>query len=164
MNLPVGEIISQGVNFNEVDSKRLVQSLFEKNFSGYLIVAAEGYDGLEEGMLLFKQGSLVGAYCEYDLHGITIFGDDSIIHVFNSFAASFVIGDLVSLSNQQVDLVTAFNDKAKLDSPISKENISKLVPKVYSKELVESILSAVVHEKDNRKDVFKKLGLSGLGD
>ncbi|MAG18136.1 MAG: hypothetical protein CL944_01540 [Candidatus Diapherotrites archaeon] len=164
MNLPVGEVISQGVNFKEVDSKRLVQSLYEKNFSGYVIVAVEGYDGLEEGMLLFKQGKMVGAYHEYDLHGITVFGDDSITHVFNSFAAEYVVGDLVSLSNQQVDLVTAFNDKTKLEAPISKADIQKLIPKVYSSELAKNILSEVVQEKDNRKDVFKKLGLSGLGD
>jgi len=164
MNLPVGEVISKGVDFREVDAKRLVQSFYDKSFSGYLVVTLEGYDGLEEGMVLFKDGVMAGAYYEYDLHGITVFGDQSVPHVFNSFAAEFVVGDIVSLSNQQVDLVTAFNDKAKIEVPVNKDDVMKLTPKVYSSQFAEGILINVIEKKASKKDVFKKLGLTELGD
>lgn len=164
MNLPIGEVLSQGVNFKEVDGKKLVESFFDKKFSGYMVVTIEGVDGIEEGIILFKEGRMVGAFYDYDLEGITIFGDTSIPHVFNSFAAEHIVADIVSLSNQQVDLVTAFNDKAKLEKPISRGQIGKLIPKVFSNQLAQSVLTEISTEKDSKKDIFKKFGLTGLGD
>ena len=164
MNLPIGEMLSQGVNFKEVDGKKLVESFFDKKFSGYLVVTIEGVNGIEEGIILFKEGRIAGAFYDYDLAGITVFGDTSIPHVFNSFAAENVVADIVSLSNQQVDLVTAFNDKAKLEKPINKGQIRKLIPKVFSAQLAQSVLSGVSPEKDSKKDIFKKLGLTSLGE
>ena len=164
MNLPIGEMLSRGVNFKEVDGKKLVEGFFDKKFSGYLVVTLEGIDGIEEGIILFKEGRIVGAFYDYDLEGITVFGDTSIPHVFNSFAAEHVVADIVSLSNQQVDLVTAFNDKSKLEKPINRGQIRKLIPKVFSNQPAQSVLSEISSEKDSRKDIFKKLGLTGLGD
>jgi len=164
MNLPIGEMVSQGVNFKEVDGKKLVESFFDKKFSGYLVVTIEGTNGIEEGIILFKDGRLVGAFYDYDLAGITVFGDTSIPHVFNSFAAEHVVADIVSLSNQQVDLVTAFNDKSKIEKPINRGQIGKLIPKVFSAQLAQSVLSEIKTEKESKKDIFKKLGLTGLGE
>ncbi|HZX19891.1 MAG TPA: hypothetical protein VFF13_02665 [archaeon] len=164
MNLPVGEVISQGVNFREIDSQRLVESFFDKKFSGYIVMTLQGFNGLEEGILLFKEGFLVGSIYEYDLQGLTVFGDSSIEHVFNAFAAEYVSADIVSLSNQQVDLVTAFNDKAKLHKVISKKDIGRSIPKVFSPQQAELVLKDFLGKKDSKKDIFKKLGLSSLGD
>ncbi len=164
VNLPVGEVLSQGVDFNGVDARKLVESFYEKKFSGYLVMTLQGVKGVEEGILLFKEGSLVAAFYEYCLPGITVFGDASVPHVFNSFAGEFVAADIVSLSNQQVDLVTAFNDKSKLNKPVSKGDIPKMIPKVYSTKFAEGVLSQVDPGNSSKKDLFKKLGLSGLGD
>ena len=163
MNLPVGEVITRGVNLNEIDIRRLLEGFYDKNFSGYLVVSLEGFDGIEEGLLLFKGGSIVAAFYEYDLYGITVFGDSAIKHVFNSFAAEYVVGDVISLSNQQVDLVTAFNDKSKVSESIPKNQVAKLIPKIFSHELAKGVLSEIVKESESKKDIFKKLGLSKLG-
>ncbi|HLC79322.1 MAG TPA: DUF2226 domain-containing protein [archaeon] len=164
MNLPVGEVISRGLNLREMDVKRLVEGFYDKGFSGYVVITLEGYDGLEEGVLIFKEGGMLAAMYEYDLHGFTVFGDQALPQVFNSFAAEYVVGDIVSLSNQQVDLVTAFNDKSKLLRVVNKSDIGRLIPKIYSAEFAKSVLREVVKKDESKSDLFKKLGLSGLGE
>ncbi len=107
---------------------------------------------------------MIAAIYEYEFYGITVFGDSAIPHVFNSYAADFIIADIVTLSNQQVDLVTAFNDKAKLQKPIQKSDIAKLMPKSFSKEFARSVLAHIVNSTDDKSNIFKKLGLAGLGE
>ncbi len=164
MNMPVGEVISRNLNLREMDLRRLLEGFFDNKFSGYMVNTADGYDGLEEGILIFREGTLLAALYEYDLHGITVFGDSALAHVFNSFAAVYVVADIVSLTNQQVDLVTAFNDKSKLQKNVSKGDIGRLIPKVYSAEYARGVLTDVVKKEESKVDIFKKLGLSGLGE
>ncbi len=164
MNLPVGEIISKGVSMREIDVRKLLEGFYEKEFSGYLIVTLEGFDGIEEGVLLFKGGSLDAAFYEYDLHGVTVFADAAVPHVFNSLAAPYVVGDIVSLSDQQVDLITAFNEKSKLARAVQKGDIQRLIPKAYSAEFAKSVLSQYVKKEESKKEIFKKFGLSSLGE
>ena len=164
VNLPVGEIISRGVNIREIDVKKLIEGFYEKEFSGYMITALEGFDGLEEGVLLFKAGSLNAAFYEYDLHGVTVFGDIAISHIFNSLAAPSSVADIVSLSDQQVDLITAFNEKSRLARKVAKNDIPRLMPKAYSADLAKSVLSQYVKKEESKKDIFKKFGLTSLGE
>jgi len=164
VNLPVGEVISRDLNLREMDVKRLVEGFFDKRFSGYLVATIDGYDGVEEGVLIFKEGSLIAALYEYDLHGITVFGTAALPHVFNSFAAVYVVADIVSLTNQQVELVTAFNDKSKLSKAVGRGEVGRLIPKVYSHEYAKAVLTDVVKKEESKVDIFKKLGLSGLGE
>ena len=164
MNLPVGEVISRDLNLREMDIRRLLEGFFDKRFSGYIVATIDGFDGLEEGVLIFKEGALLASLYEYDLHGITVFGDTALPHVFNSFAAVYVVADIVSLSNQQVELVTAFNDKSKLLKIVSRGDVGRMIPKVYSSEYAKSVLTDVVKKEESKVDIFKKLGLSGLGE
>lgn len=164
MNLPVGDIISQGLNLREIDVKKLIEGLYEKAFSGYLVATLYGFDGVEESVMIFKEGGFIAAIYEYELYGITVFGDSAVPHIFNSFAVEHIVADIVSLSNQQVDLITAFNDKAKLAKIVQKQDIAKMVPKGFSAELARSMLNELVKQEDDKSNVFKKLGLSGLGD
>lgn len=162
MNLPVGEIISQGLNLKEIDTKKLLEGFCEKSFSGYFIATLNGVSGIEEGALIFKDGRIVASFYEYGMYKVTIFGNESLEHVFNSFAAEYCIADVVSLSNQQVDLVTAFNDKAKLETPLQKGDIGKMVQKSFSKELGQKVANESI-EKNDKAEIYKKLGLSELG-
>ncbi|MBI4210704.1 MAG: hypothetical protein HY544_04335 [Candidatus Diapherotrites archaeon] len=164
MNLPVGEVISSGVSLREIDVRRLVEGFYEKGFSGYIVDTIEGFDGIEEGALLFRDGSMTAAIYDYDLYDLTVFGDAAVVHVFNSFAAEYVVADIVSLTNQQVDLVTAFNDKSKLLKAVQKQDVARLIPKIYTTEHARSVLKEAVKKTESKSDVFKKLGLSGLGE
>jgi len=164
MNLPVGEAIEQGIKLSEFDEKATLEMLTGKMFSGYVIVTIEGFKGLEEGVLLLKKGNIVGAMYEYMKHEITVLGDPSVSRVFNAFAAKDGIAEIYSLSTQQVDLVTAFNDKIKTSKEIGKRDISRYLIKSYDTTFAEKTLAEVVSEQESKKDVFKRLGLAGLGD
>ena len=83
--------------------------------------------------------------------------------VFNSFGADFVVADIISLTNQQVDLVTAFNDRWKITKPVDKNSVGKLIPKQFSADYAKQTLSEVLTKSESKKDLFKKFGLSGLG-
>ncbi|AJF60815.1 MAG: hypothetical protein J4224_01280 [Candidatus Diapherotrites archaeon] len=162
MNLPVGDIIKQGIKLKEFDS-RIIESFYDKEFSGYLVASIEGYAGIEEGALLFKKGLLIGAFYEYLNYGITVHGNQAVQQVFNSLAAEYGVIDVISLTNQQADLITAFNDKIKLTVNVGKKDVRKLSRSFYSNEFAEKVLSKVLEKHESRKNVFKKLGLTDLG-
>ncbi|VVC00594.1 Uncharacterised protein [uncultured archaeon] len=164
MNLPVGDLISRGVNLREIDIKKLIDGFYEKSFSGYLIVTLEGFDGIEEGVLIFKEGTLNAAFYEYDLYGITVFGDSAIPHIFNSLVAPYLIGDIIALSDQQVDLIAAFNEKSRLAKPVQRNDVARLIPKSYSTDLAKSMLGQYLKKEDSKKEIFKKFGLTSLGE
>ena len=162
MNLPVGDIVSKDINMREIDNRKLIEGFYDKSFSGYLVFSLDGYDGIEEGVLLFKDGFLTAAFYEFDLHDITLFGDSAIPHVFNAIMAPGIVGDIVALTNQQVDLITAFNDKAKLKKPIGRKDFKWLIPKAYSSELSAGVLNQFTKKEEPKKDILRKFGLSGL--
>ncbi len=164
MNLPVGEAIEQGIRLPDFDEKATLEMLADKMFSGYVVVTVEGFKGVEEGLLLIKKGAIVGALYEYTKHEITVLGDSALPQAFNAFAAKNGIAEIYSLSNQQVDLVTAFNDKIKTAQEIGKRSLGKYLAKKYDISFAEKTLEGVVSEHESKKDVFKRLGLSGLGE
>lgn len=164
MNLPVGEVISRGISVDSKDVKRLIEGFFDKGFSGYIINTLEGVSGIEEGVILFRSGKPVGALYDYDLHGLTVFGDKALVQVFNSFAAEYIVADVVSLTDQQVDLVLAFNDKSKLGKKIDKKEAGKLIPRVYSLEYAKNILKNTDESSKSKGDIFNKFGLGQLSD
>lgn len=162
MNLPVGEMVKQAVNLKDFDYRKEMANLFDKGFSGYLVTTIEGFDGIEEGVLLLKKGDLVGTLYEYTNYAITIFGDIALPQVFNGLAADYGVIDVCALTNQQVDLVTAFNDKVKLSKPVNKKGIAKYFRNKFSTEYAEKALSEVLEKYESRKSIFKKFGLSEL--
>jgi len=163
MNLPVGEVLQQGIAIKEIDTKALTLSLLDKKFSGYLIVTIDGFDGIEEGVVIFKEGFMMGSFYSYDNYNINVFGNSALQHSMNALVAEKGVIDIVALSNQQIDLVIAFHDKVKITVAIDKRQLDKIFPKSFSQEFAKKVLGEVVKEAESRKSVFKRLGLSELG-
>jgi hypothetical protein len=158
----VGDKVKQGINLQDFDQKKEVLSLMGNSFSGYVIVTSEGLDGIEEGALILKSGMPVGALYEYSKFDITVFGEGALPKIFNAFLAKYGVVDIYSLSNQQVDLVTAFNDRIKIENVLDQNAIKKLFPSKYSLKLAEEVLSQVLEKHESRTSILKKLGLSAL--
>lgn len=164
MNLPVGKIIEQGLELNGLAVKELLESFMERGFSGYIVSTVWGFSGIEEGLFLFRSGVFVGAFFEYFSLGKTFLGDYSLSHVFNSFAAEKGVVDIVGLSVPQVDLITAFNSDLKVTAVIDKKSLSRYFVKKYSPDLAMQVVSEEQEVPSENKSVFKKLGLTGLGE
>jgi len=163
MNLPIGEAVERNLNLREFDARGTVTGLFDRLFSGYLVVTIDGFGGMEEGVLLFKKGVLLGSIYEYTNYDIVVFGEPAMVQSINAMSAQYGVVDVYSLSNQQVDLVTAFNDRVKISRAIQKRELSGLFGREFSDQYARQVLSGVLKEHESRETVFKKLGLSRLG-
>ena len=162
MNLPVGDIIEENLILSEVDVKGLIEALIDRQFTGYIVNTIEGIAGIEEGVLLFKKGDLLGSFYEYTNHEKSIFGKNAIDPTFNSLAAEKGIMDIISLSSQQADLVTAFNDKIKIVQMFKRSELLGLVRRRFSTSFAQNTLKNVVGKGESRKSVLKRLGLSEI--
>ncbi len=163
MNLPVGEVKEEGLHLSEFNARAKVEALAESSFSGYVAATIEGYAGLEEGVLLFKKGQMVASAYEYLKYGITVFGDAALPQFFNALAAKFGAVDVVALTAQQADLITAFNDKMRLTGSFGSKDVPRLVAKAYTPEYARQVLSEVLRAGETKQEILKRLGLGSLG-
>ncbi|MCX8158187.1 MAG: DUF2226 domain-containing protein [Candidatus Diapherotrites archaeon] len=163
MNLPVDNAIEKGVRLKDFNYKNKFLDFLDKGFTGYVVVTIDGFEGIEEGVLIFKKGTIVAAIYDFLNYDSSLYGKDALNYVFNAFVCDEGVVDVYTLTPQQVDLITAFNDKIELEKKISKGDISKLFSSKYSEDLSKSFVSKFLKEHSSREEVLKKLGLEGLG-
>ena len=161
MDLPLGTPLREGLKTGESDLLQIINNMNEKAFSGYIICTLENQKGMEQGVLLFKKGSIAGAYYEFTTHGVQVSGDSAVRLVFNSFLASKGIIDINSLTTQQIDLITAFQEKILVTDAIDTKKLNKLYPKEYNYELAREYVKTQADES-TRLDLFRQRGLLGV--
>ncbi|MFH0970020.1 MAG: hypothetical protein V1776_01010 [Candidatus Diapherotrites archaeon] len=163
MNLPTGVLRTAGKSIVSFPARQELENLSLNNFSGYTIETLLGLNGIEESALLFRNGQGIGASYEYYGSHATLNGDDSLVHVFNAFASKSGVIDVMDLSVQQVDLVTAFNASIKFSKPLAKSQLKSLVKEEYDSTLGEKISSSAKTALPQTKEsLFQKFGLSGI--
>lgn len=162
MNLPVGELLEHGVSLEQADFKKKAFSLMDSRFSGYIALTIEGSHGLEEAILLFRQGVPAGAFYTYFQHSLTIFGLEALKHCMNASKAQFGVLDVNKLSGQQVELVLAFNDKVAFEKKTAKRDIERLVPKKFDSSLEKQAAEHAVETGERKESVFEKFGLAEI--
>jgi len=112
LNLPYGTPIKSGIDVASVDFLALLKELLAKSFNGYLCMTIKGLGGIEEGIILFDNGKVVASFYEYFKYAKTMFGDQAFVRVMNASVAKEGVIDLYQLSNEQVQLILAFNEQA----------------------------------------------------
>ncbi|MBM3282575.1 MAG: DUF2226 domain-containing protein [Candidatus Diapherotrites archaeon] len=162
MNLPAGVVRVLGKSVKSFDSKKELEDLSSSSFSGYVVETLFGDLGLEESALVFRQGQGLG--CVYEYYGAkqTLLGDDALVHIMNAYSAEHGVLDIVDLSVQQVDLVTAFSPALKLTKPISRGQFKSLVKDSFDANLSKSVGPARVADSLSKESLFKKFGLAGI--
>ncbi len=163
MNLPtgVGKMFSR--NVKAFDARRELEDLSANNFSGYVIESSLGAFGIEEAALFFRSGQAIGSVYEYYGFKLTLSGDEALPPVFNAFASDHGIVDVVELSNQQSDLVTAFNSKLKLSKPLTHGQFRAQVKDTFDATLVQKVAKVQRPEEAATKEsLFKRFGLAGI--
>lgn len=162
MNLPVGVLKRQTVALNSLDIAKEFESLSDAGFSGYAVATIQGADGMDEALVLFNDGLIVGTvytYCKYDFE---LKGPEAVDPCFNGLAAKQGVVDVNALSHQQVELVLAFNDKVKLSAPIQKRQFRSLFKASFDESASMRLLAKVKRSEESRGDLFKRFGLGGL--
>jgi len=156
----------QGLILKENNFKNLLAGLIEEKFSGYVALAIEGFDGIEESTLLFKKGFGVACVFEYLRFDITVISDLALSHCLNAAGADFGIIDVVQLSELQVDMSIAFDEKIKLSTALDRKvldkfNIGKFDASFAQKTLREAI-DLKTPSESSKKELFKKFGLGQM--
>ena len=162
MNIPVGTVEAEHLSFAETDPFRKAKQLMQSGFSGYLVANAEGFSGMEEGLLMFKESQVVGAVFDALRLNKQVYGVPALRLALGLLKVPKGIFDLNRLSRQQIDLIIAFNEKIRLPKPVDLAMLSKLEPKSYSPELVSQGLSMEADSSDAKAKLLKKLGLGSI--
>ena len=127
MNFPVGEVRGKGVN--PIDFVSKAEELSSKAFNGYLILSVKG-NLVEEGIIFFKGGVIIGCIVECLAVEKTIKGNGALEFFFNQTQGKGFF-HLVELTRSQVDLITAFDEKL-LVNKIDLKELPKSIPSVFS--------------------------------
>lgn len=162
MNLPAGVVCVLGKSVKSFDAKKELDDLSVGSFSGYVVETLFGEWGVEESAIVYRQGQGLG--CVYEYYGLkqTLQGDEALVHVMNGFLSDHGVLDIVDLSVQQVDLVTAFNSKIKLSKPIARGQFKPLIKDSFDSTLVRKVGPARPLESLSKESLFKKFGLAGI--
>ncbi|MFH1255727.1 MAG: DUF2226 domain-containing protein [Candidatus Diapherotrites archaeon] len=163
VSFPQGQLLSQALNIKAIKPRQKIEELLGKGFSGYLVLTIEGFDGLEEGVIILRNGSVVGAVYEYSKYGVVVEGPPALQQFFNALGAAVGVMDVVALSQQQTELVMAFHEKMALSRPHAKKDLISFYTQEYSPYFAQNILSTIVKRVESKHEVFKKLGLHELG-
>ena len=161
MDLPLGASLREGLKTGESDLHQIMTNMVRNEFSGYLICTIEGPTGIEQGALLFKKGNTVGAYYEFISQAVEVSGDSAVRLVLNSFAAKNGVIDINTLSIQQIDLITAFQEKILTSEGIDEKRLARLYPKQFDSGLASQYVKKESAEA-SRFELFKRSGLLGV--
>ncbi len=160
MDLPLGVPLQQSLKTANVDMLNTILELMKKQFTGYIVVTINGYDGIEEGAILFRKGVIIGAGYEFMKYGVTIEGNDAFKIVLNAFKAKHGVIDIYSLTTQHMDLLTAFHEKMLISLKIEPKNLKKIYPREFSDRYAKDVIKQ--QEEVTKYDIFKRAGIAGI--
>lgn len=161
MDFPAGEKLEEGIKLREIDLEKLLTELTEQKFSGYVIATIYGFVGLEEGLILFREGIAIGSMYEYNQLNKTVEGDDALLQSLNALKAKYGIMDINTLSKQQAELTVTFKDSLKVKERNLSE-LKKMLPKEYSAEYSKKVIRESGETEKSRYEIMKALGLVEL--
>ncbi len=158
----MGELRQSGVPLNRLNPVFLFSDLMDTRFSGFVVVTIEGFSGIEEGVVFFREGQLAGAAFSYDHPDVSVFGNAALDSAFNACLAKRGVLDVVSLSRQQVDLVLALEEKVAVSLSPVKADLAKKLAGPFSDRFAQTALRSTQQETVDRHELLKKLGLAEL--
>ncbi len=161
MDLPLGTSLRSGLKTGETDLLQILKNMVSKGFTGYIVCTVEGAKGIEQGVLLFKKGALNGAYYEFISHSVEVTGDPALRLVLNSFVAQRGIIDINSLTIQQIDLITAFQENILVSGSMDEKRLERIYPKKFDPETAKQYVKEEA-EETTRYELFRKKGLVGV--
>ncbi len=161
MNFPQGTMRIMGKTPKQWDPKLELDVLAQQSFSGYVIETLYNGQGIDECALIFRLGQGIGATYELHASNQTVSGDASLVLIGNAFAVDAGMLDVIELSTQQVDLITAFNAKLKFSKPLLKGQFRSLVKESFDAALLPRA-SGDSMASDSKESLFKKFGLAGI--
>lgn len=158
MNLPSGLTIKSGVDVATIDFSELIKQLKEKGFNGYIAITIQGIGAIEEGEVIFDNGKIVAAFYEYFKYAKKVTGDLAFQRIMNASASKHGVIDIFQLTNDQVQLILAFNEQA-ICLP-TENDIKKLRTEEFSPFFEEQVKESA--QIGTKSDLLKKYKLGDV--
>jgi hypothetical protein len=158
VNLPAGSVIKTDVDVASVDFIGLLKELKGKVFNGYLCIAVKGKTGFEEGVIVFDNGKVEAVAYDYLAFNKGVVGSKALARVINASSAKLGVIDIFQLTNEQVQLIIAFNEQA-IVVP-SEDELRRLKTEVFSNSFEDEITGG--KEAETESDLLKKYKLSSV--
>ncbi len=157
MNLSAGKVIETGVELKSIEPLKYITKLMDEKFNGYLCTTIYGKQGLEEGVIIFNDGTIVSSNYDYYKFNKSFVAEKALERSLNALNAKIGVLDLFSLTSYQVQLILTLNEENNLKEVVTKENlkIKNYFNEDYEKELMEKS-----GEVTSKEDLFKKFGLT----
>ena len=159
MNIPSGEEVVKNLEVKGIKTSSMIKDLNNKKFNGYVSITIREKFGFEDGVIIFKDGEISGSYYNFLLKNKELYGKDAFTFVMNAFGAEFGSLDVNKLSKEQVELMLTFNEKSKFELKL--KDLQKKIKTKYDENLVSQEIGIDV--KDEKYELFKKIGLGNLG-
>lgn len=154
--------MEKGIEAKDFSLEKRLSELSGEHFSGYIVLTIEGYSGIEEGVILLRNGEMTGSVFEFVKFGEKVFSEDALRLTANASKAQHGIVDVIELSRQQAELVIAFSDKMAFNRPLQPKDLSRVLPSSYDTELIKKFVGDRLRKEESRFDVLRKLGLKEL--
>ena len=162
MNLPSSKPFKTSLTLKQSTIQNSFSELITLKFTGYVALMNKSVKGLEEGILILKNGLITG--CAYDFlnYNKTIYGDKALELFSNSCLNKEQLIDIYFLDLDQVDLVLAFNQAIKVNQ--INLDLLKLVQGLQNKNyLLDFSLNEIsVKVESSKDDLLRKYGFSAI--
>lgn len=158
VSLPAGVVIKTAIDVAAVDFFSLLNELKAKSFNGYICITVQGSGGIEDGTLVFDTGKIVAAFYDYLRYDKKLVGDAAMARVFNASAAKTGVIDIYQLTNEQVQLILAFNENA-ICIP-GERDIARFKSQQFSAEYEKQI--EAMEPQGSKSDLLKKYKLGDI--
>ncbi len=163
MNITSGTPMEKGTSLGDIRPKEYMARLMEEKFNGYACITIRGKTGIEEGVIIFHNGSIVSCDYEYYKYNARFVAEEALARNLNAFIASKGVLDSFSLSSYQIQLVMTLNEDCNLKTDITSPSMLQF-PEAFSYSFEESLVGpAKEPEKGAERNVLlKRYGLSRM--
>lgn len=158
----MGELRQAGALLSKTNPVFLFSDLMDTSFSGFVVLTIEGFSGIEEAIVFFREGTVCGSVYSYDSKDIVMFSQTAMDSSFNAFLAKHGVLDVVNLSRQQIDLILALDGRVGIPPGFQKSALQSKLSGSFSESFAQAALNASPSETVAKHELLKKLGLSEL--
>jgi len=159
MKVPTGEPVERGRKVEKISPKHTVHSLLDSDFTGYNTITIHGETGLEEGIIVYKNGEVIGSEYIYFKYNKSYRAEEGLKRSMNALNSNNGIMDTYKLSSHQLQLTKTMNEESMLTEPKTKEELE--LPTSFSTEYEEELMKEETKEL-TQDQLLKKYGLTEL--
>jgi len=159
MKIPTGEPVERGTKVPKTSPRNIIEGLMKDKFTGYNAITIHGETGLEEGVIIYKNGKIIGSEYSYFKYNKKYMSKEALERSLNALKSRNGVIDTYKLTSHQIQLTKTMNEEAMLSEPVGKEELE--IPSTFTTKYEEGLMEKRT-KKLTKEELLKKYGLTGL--